>query len=175
MKDFHLLTNKPVMYICNVHESDIGSDTPHVGAVREIAAREGSSVLSVSAEVEEEIAELPEEERKGFLASLGLEESGLDRVIRGGYTLLQLITFFTANPKELRAWTVRRGTTAPEGAGEIHSDFQRGFIRAEVIRFHDLARLGTEQAVKDAGLLALEGKDYQIQDGDVIFFRFHVG
>jgi len=115
------------------------------------------------------------EERKGFLASLGLEESGLDRVIREGYSLLQLITFFTANPKELHAWTVRRGTTAPEGAGEIHSDFQRGFIRAEVIRFDDLARLGTEQAVKDAGLLAIEGKDYRIQDGDVVFFRFHVG
>ena len=175
MRDLHLLTNKPVMYLCNVHENDIGSETPHVRAVREIAAREGASVVSVSAEVEEEIAELPVEERKGFLASLGLEESGLDRVIREGYSLLQLITFFTANPKELHAWTVRRGTTAPEGAGEIHSDFQRGFIRAEVIRFDDLARLGTEQAVKDAGLLAIEGKDYRIQDGDVVFFRFHVG
>lgn len=174
LRDLHLLTNKPVMYVCNVHEDDLGSENAYVHQVREIAFKEGAAVVVVSAAVEAEVAELPETDRRPFLDGLGLKESGLNRVIRQGYELLHLITFFTAGPKEVHAWTVERRTTAPSAAGVIHSDFERGFIRAEIMNFKDLDRLGSEVAVKEAGLLHVEGRDYLVQDGDVVFFRFNV-
>jgi hypothetical protein len=173
-RDLHLLTAKPVMYVCNVHEKEIGKGNSYVDQVREIAARESAKIVVVSAAVEAEVAELAENERAHFLEDLGLKESGLNQVIREGYNLLHLITFLTAGPKEVRAWTVEKGSTAPQAAGQIHSDFEKGFIRAEVMRFADLDRLGSELAVKEQGLLAVEGREYVIQDGDVVFFRFNV-
>jgi hypothetical protein len=131
-------------------------------------------VATVSAGVEAEVAELPTGERKGFLKGLGLQESGLDKVVREGYDLLHLITFFTVGPKEVHAWTVRKGAAAPEAAGAIHTDFEKGFIRAEIIEYGDLVRLGSEQAVKDNGLLRVEGKEYLIEDGNIVYFRFNV-
>jgi hypothetical protein len=174
LRDLHLLTNKPVMYVCNVGEKDVSEENKYARAVRDIAGKEGARVVSVSAEIEAEIAELPLAERKSFLQNLGLLESGLDKVIREGYELLHLITFFTVNPKELHAWTVRQGIVAPRAAGIIHSDFERGFIRAEVMKYDDLARLGSEHAVKESGHLRIEGHEYVVADGDVIFFRFNV-
>ncbi|MCU0453437.1 MAG: redox-regulated ATPase YchF [Bacteroidetes bacterium] len=174
IRDAHLLTDKPVMYVCNVHEKDLGRENAHVQRVREIAAKEGAKVVVVSAAVEAEVAELPESERQHFLEGLGLKESGLSQVIHEGYDLLHLITFFTAGPKEVHAWTVRRGATAPEAAGAIHTDFQKGFIRAEIMSFADLDRLGSEAAVKEAGLMRVEGKEYEVKDGDVTYFRFNV-
>lgn len=174
MRDVHLLTNKPVMYVCNVHEQDVAAENAYVSAVRDIAAKEGAKVVTVSAAVEAEVAELPAGERQGFLEGLGLKESGLNKVVREGYDLLHLITFFTAGPKEVHAWTVKKGSTAPQAAGVIHSDFEKGFIRAEIMKFDDLARLGSEQAVKDGGLLHIEGKEYLMEDGDIVHFRFNV-
>ncbi|MBM2839647.1 MAG: hypothetical protein HW412_175 [Bacteroidetes bacterium] len=174
LRDLHLLTNKPVMYVCNVHERDVAGENAYIAEVTEIAAKEGAKVVTVSAAVEAEVAELPSEERKGFLEGLGLHESGLDKFVREGYDLLQLITFFTCGPKEVHAWTVRRGSTAPDAAGVIHSDFEKGFIRAEVIKYRDLLRLGSEQAVKETGLLHVEGKEYLIEDGDIVYVRFSV-
>lgn len=174
MRDLHLLTRKPVMYVCNVHEQDLTGGNDHVRTVREIASREEARVVVVSAAVEAEVAELPEQERMPFLEGLGLKESGLNKVIREGYELLHLVTFFTAGPKEVHAWTVERGTATPQAAGVIHSDFERGFIRAEIMSFGDLDRLGSEAAVKEKGLLRIEGREYVIQDGDVVFFRFNV-
>jgi len=174
LRDLHLLSNKPVMYICNVHENHYTSETEYVRQVRDIAAKESAKVVIVSAEVEAEVAELPESDRWPFLQELGLQESGLNQVIREGYDLLQLITFFTVNPKELHAWTVRRGSTAPAAAGAVHSDFEKGFIRAEVMTFADLDRLGSEAALKERGLLHVHGKEYLVQDGDVMFVRFNV-
>jgi hypothetical protein len=174
LRDLHLLTSKPVMYVCNVHEKDISSDGQYIHAVREIAAREGARVLTISAEVEAEIAELPMNERQAFLEGIGLRESGLERLIHEGYELLHLITFFTVNPKELHAWTARDGTAALHAAGLIHSDFEKGFIRAEVMKYTDLARLSSEHAVKEKGLLHIEGKEYLVADGDIIYFRFNV-
>ncbi len=174
MRDVHLLTNKPVMYVCNVHENEVATENEYVGAVREIAAKEGAKVVTVSAAVEAEVAELDSHERSGFLAELGLRESGLNQVVREGYDLLHLITFFTAGPKEVHAWTLAKGSTAPQAAGVIHSDFEKGFIRAEVMKFDDLARLKSEQAVKEAGLLHVEGKEYVVEDGDIVYFRFNV-
>lgn len=172
MRDMHLLTDKPVMYLCNVHEKDPPAESPFVAAVRSIAAKEGAKVVTVSAAVEAELAELPERERREFLDGLGLSESGLAKVVREGYDLLHLITFFTAGTKEVHAWTVRRGATAPEAAGVVHSDFARGFIRAEVMKCDDLLREGSEQAVREGGLLRIEGREYVVKDGDVLFFRF---
>jgi GTP-binding protein YchF len=174
MRDLHLLTNKPVMYVCNVHERDVASEIAYVQAVREIAAKEGAKVVTVSAAVEAEVAELPTGDRRGFLEGLGMKESGLDKVVREGYDLLHLITFFTAGPKEVHAWTVRKGATAPQAAGVIHSDFEKGFIRAEIMKYEDLVSLGSEQAVKDGGLLHIEGKEYVVEDGDIVHFRFNV-
>ncbi len=174
LRDLHLLTNKPVMYACNVHERDITSENEHVKTVREVAAKEGSKVVTISAAVEAEVAELPEQDREGFLQGLGLKESGLSQLIREGYELLHLISFFTAGPKEVHAWTLRKGAFAPEAAGVIHSDFEKGFIRAEIIKYEDLVRLGSEQAIKDAGLLHVEGREYCVEDGDVVHFRFNV-
>lgn len=174
LRDTHLLTNKPVMYVCNVHEKEILAENDYVKQVREIAAKESAKVVVVSAAVEAEVAELPETERAPFLRELGLKESGLSQVIREGYDLLHLITFFTAGPKEVHAWTVRKGAAAPEAAGVIHSDFEKGFIRAEIMKCTDLDRLGSEAAIKENGLLHVEGKEYLVEDGDVVFFRFNV-
>ena len=174
MRDMHLLTNKPVMYVCNVHESELKTGNAYIDAVRAVAAKEDARVVVVSAAVEAEIAELPAAERSDFLASLGLQESGLSQVVREGYDLLKLLTFFTAGPKEVHAWTVRKGSTAPQAAGEIHSDFEQGFIRAEIIKFSDLDRLGSELAVKEAGLMHIEGREYCIEDGDLLVVRFNV-
>jgi len=170
----HLLTNKPVMYVCNVHENDLLKETPSIVKVRAIAAKEGAQVAIVSAGIEAEVARLPEAERHAFLHDLGLQESGLDQLIREGYDLLHLVTFFTVGPKEVHAWTVERGTAAPQAAGAIHSDSERGFIKAEVMKFPDLDRLSSESAVREQGLLYIEGRDYCVQDGDIIFFRFNV-
>lgn len=172
LRDLHLLTNKPVMYICNVHERHAATESEYVRQVRDIAAKESAKVVVISAEVEAEVAELPEEERTPFLKELGLSESGLSQLLREGYDLLQLLTFFTVNPKELRAWTIRRGTAASAAAGVIHSDFEKGFIKAEIMKYIDLDRLGSEHALKEVGLLHVHGREYVVEDGDVMFVRF---
>jgi GTP-binding protein YchF len=173
LKDLHLITAKPVMYIANVDESS-SPENPMVAAVQKLAAEQGAEVVVICAAIEAEIARLAEGERAEFLASLGLEEPGLNRVIRSAYKLLGLKTFYTAGPKEVRAWTVKRDATAPQAAGAIHTDFERGFIRAEVIGFDQyIARKG-EQGAREAGELRLEGKTYVVQEGDVIHFRFNV-
>jgi GTP-binding protein YchF len=169
-----LLTAKPVLYVCNVEETDAAEGNALTRAVAARAAEEGAGAVVVSARIEAEVAELPEAERGEYLASLGLEETGLSRVIRAGYRLLDLITFFTAGPKETRAWTIRRGTRAPAAGGVIHSDFERGFIRAETIAYADYVALGGEQAARDAGRMRAEGREYVVQDGDILLFRFNV-
>jgi GTP-binding protein YchF len=168
-----LLTGKPTMYIANVDESGL-QGSPHLDVVKEIAAQENAVVVPICNKLESEIAELADEERLEFLQELGLEEPGLDRVIRAGYELLHLQTYFTAGEQEVRAWTVKVGASAPEAAGVIHTDFQKGFIRAEVISYDDFIAHNGEQGAKDAGRWRLEGKDYVVQDGDVIHFRFNV-
>ena len=174
LRECHLLSAKPVMYVCNVGEGDAAGDNPRVRAVREIAEKEGSRVAVVSAALEAEVARLPESERGEFLAEIGVREPGLTRLVHEGYALLGLVTFFTVNARELHAWTVPRGTPAPRAAGAVHTDFEKGFIRAEIIKFEDLERLGSESAVREAGLLALQGRDYVIQEGDIAQFRFNV-
>ncbi|MEC9482576.1 MAG: redox-regulated ATPase YchF [Halomonas sp.] len=173
VKSFGFLTLKPTMYIANVNEDGF-EDNPYLATVREIAAEENAVVVPVCNQLEAEIAELDDEERSMFLDEMGMEEPGLDRVIRAGYALLGLQTYFTTGVKEVRAWTVKVGATAPEAAGVIHTDFQKGFIRAEVVGYEDFVTLGGEQAAKDAGKWRLEGKDYVVKDGDVIHFRFNV-
>jgi ribosome-binding ATPase len=169
-----LLTAKPVLYVCNVEESAAADGNALSAKVAEKAKAEGAQSVVVSAAIEAEIATMPPEDRAEFLADLGLTETGLARVIRAGYALLDLITFFTAGPKEARAWTVHKGATAPNAAGVIHSDFERGFIRAETIAFDDYVAHGGESGARDAGRLRSEGKDYIVQDGDVLLFRFNV-
>ena len=169
-----LLTSKPVLYVCNVDEGDAAEGNALSARVFEKARAEGAQAVVVSAAIEAEIATLEADDRSAFLADLGLAETGLARVIRAGYSLLDLITFFTAGPKEARAWTVHRGAKAPEAAGAIHSDFERGFIRAETIAFHDYVTHGGESGAREAGKLRQEGKDYVVQDGDVMLFRFNV-
>ncbi|ART64202.1 redox-regulated ATPase YchF [Kushneria marisflavi] len=173
LKGFGFLTLKPTMYIANVHEEGF-ENNPHLDIVNAIAAEEGAVVVPVCNKIEAEIAELEEEERAMFLEELGMEEPGLDRVIRAGYGLLGLQTYFTAGVKEVRAWTVPVGATAPQGAGVIHTDFQKGFIRAEVVAYEDFVALGGEQGAKEAGKWRLEGKEYVLKDGDVVHFRFNV-
>jgi GTP-binding protein YchF len=170
----NLITTKPVLYVCNVGEAEAGRGNELSAAVARFAAREGARALVVSAAIEAELAALPPEERKDFLAELGLAESGLERLVREGYALLDLITFFTAGPKETRAWTIPRGTRAREAAGVIHSDFARGFIAAEVIAYEDYIAHGGEAGAREAGKLRIEGRDYVMQDGDVVLFRFNV-
>ena len=174
LRELQLMTQKPVLYGANVKESDLPAGGPLVEQVKRLAASEGALVVIICGKVEAEVSELQDEEAKIYLKEFGLEESGLNQLIRVGYQLLGLITFFTAGEKEVRAWTVLKGATAPQAAGVIHSDFERGFIRAEVMRFEDLVQFGNQQAVKDKGLYRLEGKEYLVQDGDVIYFRFNV-
>lgn len=174
---FTLLTAKPVLYAANVSEDDLADDgesNAYVKSVRELAAEEGSGVFVICAKIEEEIAELENDEKLEFLADLGCKESGLDRLISASYKLLGLISYLTAGVTEVRAWTITEGTKAPQAAGKIHSDFERGFIRAEVVTYDDLVRLGSIAAAKEAGVYRSEGKDYVVKDGDVILFRFNV-
>jgi hypothetical protein len=173
IKQLFLLTSKPTMYIANVDEDGFDNN-PHLDIVRSIAETEKAVVVAICNKLESEIVELDDDERLEFLQDMGMEEPGLDRVIRAGYELLNLQTYFTAGEKEVRAWTVKVGATAPEAAGVIHTDFQKGFIRAEVISYDDFIAHNGEQGAKDAGRWRLEGKDYIVQDGDVIHFRFNV-
>ncbi len=174
IRDANLLTLKPTLYIANVAEDDLTADNAHVKKVRELAAREGAQVVVICAKVEEEIAELDADEAKEFLADLGLDASGLDRLIHAAFDLLGLMTFLTAGPDECRAWTIAKGTPAVKAAGKIHSDIERGFIRAEIVNYDDLIALGSMTVARDKGLVRLEGKDYIMQDGDVTYFRFNV-
>jgi ribosome-binding ATPase len=171
--ELHLLTAKPTMYIANVQDDGF-TDNPLLEAVSKLAEQEGSIVVPVCAALEAEIVQLDEEEKNEFLADLGLQEPGLNRVVRAGYNLLKLSTYFTAGVKEVRAWTIPIGASAPQAAGVIHTDFEKGFIRAEVISYDDFIQYGGEQGAKDAGKWRLEGKDYIVQDGDVVHFRFNV-
>jgi len=171
-----LLTSKPVLYAANVSEDDINSDKPNplVEKLVNYAKNEGSEVMVICAKIEEEIAQLDDEEKAEFLKELGLSESGLDRLIKASYRLLGLISFLTAGPQEVRAWTIVKGTKAPQAAGKIHSDFEKGFIRAEVVAYDDLIKAGSYTIAKEKGLVRSEGKDYVMQDGDVTLFRFNV-
>lgn len=168
-----LLTTKPVLYVCNVAESDAGNGNALSAKVAEMAAAQGNSHVVISARIEEEISQLEDEEAQMFLSEMGLEEAGLDRLIRAGYALLHLETYFTVGPKEARAWTIRQGTAAPQAAGVIHGDFERGFIRAETIAYDDFVALGGEQPAKEAGKMRSEGKSYIVKDGDVLHFLFN--
>ena len=173
IKSYNFLTLKPTMYIANVNEDGFENNL-YLDRVREIAAKEGAVVVPVCAAIESEIAELDDEEKVEFLQDLGIEEPGLNRVIRAGYALLNLQTYFTAGVKEVRAWTVSVGATAPKAAAVIHTDFEKGFIRAEVIAYEDFIQFNGENGAKEAGKWRLEGKDYVVQDGDVMHFRFNV-
>jgi ribosome-binding ATPase len=173
LRSLNLLTSKPVLYVCNVAEGDAAEGNAHTKAVAEMAAAQGAEAVVISAAIESEVAQLPEAEAREFLDAMGLEEPGLDRLIRAGYRLLELITYFTAGPKETRAWTVKRGSKAPQAAGVIHSDFERGFIRAQTIAYDDYVELGGEVPAKEAGKARDEGKEYVVQDGDVLLFRFN--
>ena len=174
--DTNLLTLKPTLYVANVAEDEVATadaENAFVQRVKEYAAKEGAEVVAISAKVESEIAELDAAEAKEFLADLGVQESGLDRLIKAAFTLLGLLTFLTAGPDECRAWTIVRGTTAPKAAGKIHSDIERGFIRAEIVNYDDLVAAGSTAAAREKGQVRLEGKDYVMQDGDVTYFRFN--
>lgn len=173
--DLHLISRKKMLYVCNVDEGSLGKPNPFVDQVQEIAKTEGAGVVILSGQIEKEIASLDDpEERELFLKDVGLEESGLSSLIREGYGLLGLRTYFTAGPKEIRAWTFKDGDTAPKAAGVIHTDFEKGFIRAETYSFDDLVRYGSEQKVREAGRLRQEGKDYLVQDGDIMHFKFNL-
>ena len=173
--DLFLLTSKPVLYVCNVDDASAATGNAYVDAVREAIKDENAQLLVVAAQTESEIAELDTyEERQMFLQEIGLQESGVNRIIKAAYALLNLETFLTAGPKEVRAWTFRKGSKAPQCAGVIHTDFERGFIRAEVIKYDDYIHYGSEAAVKEAGKMHIEGKDYVFQDGDIVVFRFNV-
>ena len=171
--NLQLLTTKPILYVCNVDEGSAASGNDHSSAVATMAAEQGAAHVVISAQIEEEISQLEEDEAEMFLEEMGLSEAGLDRLIRAGYDLLQLETYFTAGPKEARAWTIRRGTAAPQAAGVIHGDFEKGFIRAETIAYDDYVELGGEQAAKEAGKMRAEGKTYIVKDGDVLHFLFN--
>jgi GTP-binding protein YchF len=174
--DLWFLTAKPVLYIANVDESQLGNEAtdPNILAVKALADAEGAPMVEISGKVESELVALAPEERAEYLGSLGLEEPGLNRLVRAGYDLLHLITYFTSGGDECRAWTVHKGDTAPKAAGVIHTDFEKGFIKAEVIRVEDLLELRTEAACREKGKLRIEGKEYVVQDGDVMHFRFNV-
>ncbi len=177
IEESRLLTNKPIIYVANISEDEVSGDYENNEGYKKLKAHadaEGSEIIAVSAQIEAELAELEGEEKQGFLEDLGIDESGLDKLIKSGYSLLGLISFLTAGPKEVRAWTITRGTKAPGAAGKIHSDFERGFIRAEVVAFDDLVREGDRNKVKEKGLLRSEGKEYVMRDGDVVEFLFNV-
>lgn len=177
VKSLNLLSYKPIIYVANISEDDVAEGNFENNLVKEVqehAKTENAEVVVVCAKIEQEISELDDEDKAEFLAELGLSESGLDKLIKAGYHLLDLISFLTAGPQEIRAWTIKRGTKAPGAAGKIHTDFERGFIRAETIAFNDLQENGTMAAARDKGLVRLEGKEYIVQDGDVILFRFNV-
>lgn len=175
--DYNLLTAKPVIYAANVKDGDLadeGADNQYVQIVRKFAEQENSEVFVICAQIEQEIAELEEDEKKMFLEEMGLKESGLEKLIKASYHILGLISYLTAGPKETRAWTIKVGTKAPQAAGKIHSDFERGFIRAEIVNYHNLVECGNYNAAKEKGLVRSEGKEYVVQDGDVVLFRFNV-
>lgn len=174
--DFHLITAKKVMYVANVDDNDIGKTepNPHVKKLLEYAKKEGSPVVQICGKIESEIAELSEDEKVSFLKEMGMQEPGLNRVIQAGYDLLGLQTYFTAGEIEVRAWTIQKGWKAPKAAGVIHTDFEKGFIKAEVYHYNDLMKFKSEQAIRDAGALRLEGKEYVVRDGDIMHFRFAV-
>ncbi len=176
VRELFLLSSKPVIYVCNVSEEEVSGteENAEVRKVKEHASRSGDDVIIVSARIEAEISELESEEKAAFLEELGLSDSGLDRLVNCAYSNLGLLTYFTTGPKEVRAWTVRQGTKAPQAAGAIHTDFERGFIRAETISYEDYISEGSEQMVREAGKMRVEGKDYEVCDGDVMFFRFNV-
>lgn len=174
-RDLSLLTAKPVLYVCNVDEKSVNTGNAHTKAFQQAVAGENAGLILICAGIEAEIAELDSmDDRREFLEAIGLDEPGVNKVIRAAYSLLNLITYFTAGVKEVRAWTVRKNAKAPEAAGVIHSDFEKGFIRAEVIKYNDFVTLGSEQKVKEAGKMAVEGKEYVVQDGDIMHFRFNV-
>jgi GTP-binding protein YchF len=172
-RGLQLLTSKKVLFVCNVSEDDAATGNDHSRAVEKMAAEQGAGVVTISARIEEEISQLEPDEQAVFLEELGLKEAGLDRMIKAGYELLHLETYFTVGPKEARAWTIRKGTLAPAAAGVIHGDFERGFIRAETIAYDDFVGLGGEQAAKEAGKMRAEGKTYVVKDGDVLHFLFN--
>lgn len=175
IKDLHLLTLKPVLYVCNVEENSAVSGNKHVDAVKKAVANENAEVLIIAAAIEADIAELDDyEERRMFLEDIGLKESGVNKLTKSAYRLLNLETYFTAGPKEVKAWTYHKGIKAPQAAGIIHTDFEKGFIRAEVIKYNDYVKYKTEAACRDAGKIAVEGKEYIVQDGDIMHFRFNV-
>ena len=174
-KDLYLLTSKPVLYVCNVDEASVAEGNAHTKKFIEVIKNENAEVLLICAGIEAEIAELEsKEERMEFIEALGLHEPGVNRIIRAAYKLLNLYTYFTAGVKEVRAWTIIKGWKAPQAAGVIHTDFEKGFIRAEVIKYADFIKFGSEHAVKEAGKMGVEGKDYIVEDGDVMHFRFNV-
>jgi len=177
LKEYNLLTGKPVIYAANVSEDDLaddGASNEYVGKVREYAKEFGSEVFAVCAQIEQEISELDDDEKLMFLEDLGVKESGLDKLIKASYSLLGLISYLTSGADETRAWTIKKGTKAPQAAGKIHTDFERGFIKAEIVSYDDLIACGTMQAAKDKGLVRQEGKEYVVQDGDIILFKFNV-
>ena len=177
MDSLGLLTRKPVIYACNVGEeslADDGASNPYVQKVREYAKKNHSESFVISAQIEQEISELSDEEKGEYLESLGLSESGLDKIVRASYSLLGLMSYLTAGEKETRAWTIKKGTKAPQAAGKIHTDFERGFIKAEVVNYKDLLDNGSLSAAREKGLVRMEGKEYVMQDGDVVLFRFNV-
>ena len=177
IKDFNLLTGKPVIYAANIKEDDLADDgagNDYVNTVREFAKEEKSEAFAICAQIEQEIAELDDDEKKMFLEELGLSESGLEKLIKSSYRLLGLLSYLTAGPKETKAWTIKTGTKAPQAAGKIHTDFERGFIRAEIVNYDNLVECGNYNAAKEKGLVRSEGKEYVVQDGDVILFRFNV-
>ena len=172
-KSLQLLTTKPILFVCNVDEENASNGNAYSQKVEEMAASQGAGKVTISAQIEEEISKLEEDEAQMFLSEMGLDEAGLDRLIRAGYQLLELETYFTVGPKEARAWTIPQGTLAPQAAGVIHGDFERGFIRAETIAYDDFVTLDGEQAAKEAGKMRVEGKAYQVKDGDVLHFLFN--
>ena len=174
VKDAFLITMKPILYVANMSESDIGKENEYVKKVKEYAEKENSEVVPLCVKIEEELSSLEGDEKKEMLEAMGLDESGLDKVIKASYDLLGLMSFLTAGKKEVRAWTIKKGTKAPQAAGKIHTDFERGFIKAEIVSYEDLVKLGSYQKAKEAGLVRLEGKDYVMQNGDIVEFKFNV-
>ena len=174
VKDAFLLTMKPILYVANMSESDIGKENEYVKRLKEYAKNENSEVVTLCVKIEEELSSLEGDEKKEMLEAMGLDESGLDKVIKASYDLLGLMSFLTAGKKEVRAWTIKKGTKAPQAAGKIHTDFERGFIKAEIVSYDDLVKLGSYQKAKEAGLVRLEGKEYVMQNGDIVDFKFNV-